>query len=373
MIVFRFDDPVTIGNHVRNMPCGSPCRFVISKGGDSSATVVLTSNGTTISATTEDISPFSTDEYVGFDIVTPAESATIPYHAVITGTNGVHDIDFILVCNRQTLCGDVKQIIKITDLDSIGSHSYTVPTNSYIGLQTELDVGEAISFPVDEITSQSNVPANVGANVPTSIWGGFNTGNMIQILTTNGEKQINVTGTVNGFERVENGVYASGTTTTRFTGYNEESEAEYLIDVYPKDTFTCTRLVNGVETETPFRFVDVAIRDLDGNKLASSVYVFYDYWRGANARQNAWYYWLNKTMIVGEWKDIYPTRINFTTSKSTTEPATPTSVTVPVSKAPDGKTTASCAGETKYSYVSKSLKQFDITITTKDTGFSYSK
>lgn len=41
MIVFRFDDPVTIGNHVRNMPCGSPCRFVISKCGDSSGTSLL--------------------------------------------------------------------------------------------------------------------------------------------------------------------------------------------------------------------------------------------------------------------------------------------------------------------------------------------
>jgi hypothetical protein len=373
MIVFRFDDLTTIGNHVRNMPCGSPCRFVISKGGDSSATVVLTSNETTISATSESIAPFSTDEYVGFDIVTPAESANIPYHAVITGTNGVQDIDFILNCNRQTLCGDTKYIIKIDDLDSIGSHSYTVPTNSNVDIETKLETGEALSFPAGSFPSQTNVPSNVGAYIPPVIAGVFDTYTQLQILTSGEEGQVNVVGTVHGFKRVENGVYDSGTTTTRFTGYNEEDEAEYLIDIYPKDTFTCNRLINGVETETPFRFVDVAIRDLEGNKLASSVYIFYDHWRGANARQNKWYYGLNKTMIVGEWKDIYPTSILFVTTRSTTEPSTPTSVAVPVSKAPDGTTTASCAGETKYSYVAKPIKQFDITITNKDTGFSYSK
>ena len=371
MIVFRFDDLTTIGNHVRNMPCGSPCRFVISKGGDSSATVVLTSNGTTISATSESIAPFSTDEYVGFDIVTPEESANIPYHAVITGTNEVHDIDLILNCNKQIFCGDAKQIIKITDLDSIGSHSYTVPTNSYIGLEAELDGADVFSFPASAFPSQSNVTSTVSETQPSiQITGIFYKCKQTQILTPNSVGVINAVATVESFEKVEDGVYDSGTTATRFTGYNEDGEAEYLIDVCPKENVSCPRILDGEELIRTSRYVYVIIKDMQENVLASAPFFFS---KRVGSRPVYWSYDIDENLVSGNWKDYYPYRVWFFANRGTTEPATPSNAEVLISKQPDGKTTASCAGETKYSFVSKPHKQFDITITTKDTGFSYSK
>jgi len=368
MIVFRFDDLTTIGNHVRNMPCGSPCRFAISKGGDSSATVVLTSNGTTLSATTEDISPFSTDEYVGFDIVTPEESANIPYHAVITGTNEVHDIDFILNCNRQTLCGDMKHTIKIDDLDSIGSHSYTVPTNSYIGLEAEVGVG-VFSFPTGVFPSQSNA---LSASTSIKFSDGFTNCSQTQILTPNTVGTINTVATVEVLDEVEDGVYVSGKAKYRFTGYNEEKEADYIFDVYPKETVSCSRIVNGETVEKTTRFEDIVIRDLQENVIASASFFFV---RSSvqGGRNFYWYYAIENSTISGDWKDYYPLQISHF-SRNGNEPAIPQSVYVDAPKQPDNRTEISCEGEPKYVYVSKpSVKQFDVTITTKDTGFSYSK
>lgn len=369
MIVFRFDDLITIGNNVVNMPCGSPCRFLISKGGDSSASVVLTSGGNTLSATTSEISPFSTDDYTGFDIITPADPANIPYHAVITGTNETRDIDIILNAKRSTVCGDLSCTVKIDDLDSIGSRGYTFPTNSYIGLEVEID--GAFSFSDGVFPSQSNVPStNTQNNIQLNIPGVFSGCSKTQILTPSSVGVFNAVATVEELEKTEDGVYSSEISATRFTGYNENDEAEYLIDVYPKENISCSRILNGEVIEITSRYVNVVIQDMQENVLASAPYFFME---KTGNRPATWNYYIDNSQISGEWKDYYPYKVRFFSRTSSTEPATPTYADTTTTTQPDGKTSVSCVGETKYSYVFKPTKQFNITITTKDTGFSYSK
>ena len=375
MIVFRFDDLTTIGNHVRNMPCGSPCRFVISKGGDSSATVVLTSNGRTISATSEDISPFSTDEYVGFDIVTPEESANIPYHAVITGTNEVHDIDFILNCTVQTLCGDIQCSVKIDDIESIGSRCYTFPTNSYVGLEVDKKYGNyylSLSSGIFPWVENINNPSNIDIPFSKGAFGG----NKLRLLTPNQKSVTDTVIFINSFTDESDGVYGADDTVTRFTGYDKDGNAAYTINVCPKGISQITGLYNNTESTKDVKYVQVYINDLEENTIASAIFSLTSKSYVSAQRIYIYSYTPDKDTIKGTWEEYFPIYLSYRTARNKDEePAKPTSATVLTDyKQPDNKTTGvSCEGKEKLVYVSKPITQFGLTVTSIDTGFSYSK
>ena len=373
MIVFRFDDPVTIGNHVRNMPCGSPCRFVISKGGDSSATVVLISNGTTISATSESIAPFSTDEYVGFDIVTPAESANIPYHAVITGTNEVHDIDFILNCTVQTLCGDIQCSVKMNDIESIGSRCFTFPTNSYVSLEVDKKYGNcylSLSSGIFPWVENINNPSDIGIPFSKGVFGG----NKLTLLTPSQKAFTDTTVFINTFAVEQDGVYDDSVTCTRFTGYDENGDTSYTMYVCPRDACQVTGLYNNAEGTKEVKFVPVYITDLEGNTIASAVFYLYSK-QYTQTRYYNYNYALDSETINGRWEEYFPKYLRYTSPRGKdVEPAEPSSATVPTTKQPDNKTTGvSCEGKEKLVYTTKTITQFGLTVTSIDTGFSYSK